>query len=145
MVERMKNSFVVRDTNHSVSWNSEANSNEMVGMGDGTSLSKSAFGGGTAMGHFTPAELGINMSAYPGMEEGRSPSVSERESAQIQSSSNPFEAPLQQDLQTGGVEFRTEEGRVERANDFVKENAYTILIGGLFLGAGWWLRGFFGK
>ena len=97
------------------------------------------------MSHFSPAELGINMSAYPGMEEGHSPSVSEQESALIQSSSNPFEAPLQQDLQTGGVEFRSEDGRIGKANDFVKENAYTILIGGLFLGAGWWLRGFFGR
>jgi len=145
MVERMSNSFVVRDTNHSVSWNSESNANEMVGLEDGTSLSKSAFGGGTAMSHFSPAELGINMSAYPGMDEKSATSVSEQESARIQSSSNPFEAPLQQDLQTSGVEFRSEDGRMEKANDFVKENAYKILMGGLFLGAGWWFRGFFGR
>jgi hypothetical protein len=145
MVERMSNSFVVRDTNHSVSWNSESNANEMVGLEDGTSLSKSAFGGGTAMSHFSPAELGINMSAYPGMEEKSATSVSEQESARIQSSSNPFEAPLQQDLQTSGVEFRSEDGRMEKANDFVKENSYKILMGGLFLSAGWWFRGFFGR
>ncbi len=145
MVERMSNSFVVRDTNHSVSWNSESNANEMVGLEDGTSLSKSAFGGGTAMSHFSPAELGINMSAYPGMDEKSATSVSEQESARIQSSSNPFEAPLQQDLQTSGVEFRSEDGRMEKANDFVKENSYKILMGGLFLSAGWWFRGFFGR
>ena len=145
MVERMSNSFVVRDTNHSVSWNSESNANEMVGLEDGTSLSKSAFGGGTAMSHFSPAELGINMSAYPGMEEKSATSVSEQESARIQSSSNPFEAPLQQDLQTSGVEFRGEDGRIEKANDFVKENSYKIRMGGLFLSAGWWFRGFFGR
>ena len=141
----MSNSFVVRDTNHSVSWNSESNANEMVGLEDGTSLSKSAFGGGTAMSHFSPAELGINMSAYPGMDEKSATSVSEQESARIQSSSNPFEAPLQQDLQTSGVEFRSEDGRMEKANDFVKENSYKILMGGLFLSAGWWFRGFFGR
>jgi len=140
MTERMTNSFVVRDTNHSVSWNSEAMSNEMVSVGDGTSLSKSAFGGGMQMSHPSPAELGINMSAYPGYEEGMAPSVSEKEAAQIQSSANPFDAPLQQDLQTGGVEFRAE-GR--NMNDFVKDNAYTILMGTLFVGAGWFLRGFF--
>jgi hypothetical protein len=148
MVERMKDTFVVRDTNQKVSWNTEAQSNMMIGNSDGTSLSTNAFGKGTAMTDLTPAQLGINMEAYPGYEKGQFPeSVSARESAEIQSSNNPFDAPLQQDLQTGGVEFRTEmeSSKVSRVNTFVKENSYAILVGGLFFVAGWWLKGFFGE
>jgi len=137
MVERMKNSFVTRDNNQSVSWNSESMANEMIGLGDGTTLSPIAFGKGTPMSEFTPAELGIDMSAYPG---GAPQSVSEREAAQIESSQNPFELPLQQDLQTGGVQFQAD-GSIGKANNFLKNNSYTILIGGLFFTAGWFLKG----
>jgi hypothetical protein len=109
----------------------------MVGLEDGTALSTTAFGKGTPMSHFTPAELGINMSAYPGAEEQ---SLSARQSAQIQSSQNPFEEPLQQDLQTGGVEFQAD-GKIGAANNFLKDNSYTLLLGGLFFTAGWFLKG----
>ena len=77
------------------------------------------------------------MSAYPGAEPQ---SVSEREAAQIQSSENPFELPLQQDLQTGGVEFQAE-GKISQANTFLRNNSYMILVGGLFFTAGWFLKG----
>ena len=131
MVERMKNAFVTRDNNQKVSWNSESMANEMIGLEDGTTLSTTAFGKGTPMSHFTPAELGINMSAYPGADT---------QSAQIQSSQNPFEEPLQQDIQTGGVQFQAD-GKIGTANNFLKDNSYTILLGGLFFTAGWFLKG----
>ena len=147
MTERMQNNFVVRDTNHKVSWSSPDGGNSMMTMDDGSYMEAAAFKDKTPMLDFTPAELGINMSAFPGHEE-MPENLSAKEAAQIESSQNPFDTPIQQDLATGGVQFGSEgtllkkaDGIREKAQAFVQDNAYSILMGGLLIFAGYWLRG----
>ena len=99
--------------------------------------------GKSPMMDLTPAELGINMSAYPGMDKYPTDS-SAQEAAQIESSDNPFEAPIQQDLTTGGVQFMgegTNTGFISKAQTFIESNSYSLLIGGLLIFSGYYLRG----
>ena len=113
------------------------------GMGDGTFMEAGAFKGKSPMMDLSPAELGINMSAYPGMDEFPT-DRSAQEAAHIESSNNPFEAPIQQDLTTGGVQFRSEGenvGFISKAQSFIETNSYSLLIGGLLIFSGYYLRG----
>ena len=145
----MKNSFVIKDDNQNVLWNADTlhSDTSLMGMGDGTFMEAGAFKGKSPMMDLSPAELGINMSAYPGMEgnEGSYPTDrSAQEAAQIESSNNPFEAPIQQDLTTGGVQFRSEGenvGFISKAQSFIETNSYSLLIGGLLIFSGYYLRG----
>ena len=145
MTERMKNSFVIKDDNQNVHWNANSVHGDagLMGMGDGTFMEEGAFKGKSPMMDLTPAELGINMSAYPGMDKV-STDRSAQEAAQIESSNNPFEAPMQQDLATGGVQFRgegTTSGFIAKSQSFIESNSYTLLIGGLLIFSGYYLRG----
>ena len=144
MTERMKNSFVVKDDNQNVHWNANSVHGDagLMGMGDGTFMEEGAFKGKSPMMDLTPAELGINMSAYPGMDKYPTDS-SAQEAAQIESSDNPFEAPIQQDLTTGGVQFMgegTNTGFISKAQTFIESNSYSLLIGGLLIFSGYNLR-----
>ncbi len=141
MTERMKNSFVIKDDNQNVHWNADTQHSDtgLMGMGDGTFMEAGAFKGKSPMMDLSPAELGINMSAYPGMDENRT-DRSAQEAAQIESSNNPFEAPMQQDLTTGGVQFRSE-GFISKTQSFIESNSYSLLIGGLLIFSGYYLRG----
>ena len=72
--------------------------------------------------------FGINMSAYPGMDEFPT-DRSAQEAAQIESSNNPFEAPIQQDLTTGGVQFRSEGenvGFISKTQSFIESNSNIV-------------------
>jgi len=145
MTERMKNSFVIKDDNQNVHWNADTlhSDTSLMGMGDGTYMEAGAFKGKSPMMDLSPAELGINMSAYPGMDEFPT-DRSAQEAAQIESSNNPFEAPIQQDLTTGGVQFRSEGenvGFISKTQSFIESNSYSLLIGGLLIFSGYYLRG----
>ena len=145
MTERMKNSFVTKDDNQIVHWNADTLHSDtgLMGMGDGTFMEAGAFKGKSPMMDLSPAELGINMSAYPGMDEFPT-DRSAQEAAHIESSNNPFEAPIQQDLTTGGVQFRSEGenvGFISKAQSFIETNSYSLLIGGLLIFSGYYLRG----
>lgn len=145
MTERMQNSFVIKDSNQQVHWNADnlVGDAGLMSMGDGTSMEAGAFNNTPPMTDFTPAQLGINMSAYPGMnnDEGQYPTdMSAQNAAQIESSNNPFETPVQQDLVTGGVQFGAE-GFINKTQSFIETNSYSLLIGGLLLFSGYYLRG----
>ena len=133
----MKDSFVVRDANQSVSWMDAQPYDDLMGMGDGTFMDEKAFKSKSPMLDYSPSELGINMDAYPGAFPDN---LSAKEAAQVESSANPFEFPVQQDLVTGGVEFSAE-GLKGKAQGFLQDNAYTILIGGFLMFVGYWIRG----
>jgi len=132
MTERMKNSFVIKDDNQNVHWNANSVNGDagLMGMGDGTFMDEGAFKGKSPMMDLSPAELGINMSAYPGMDENTTD----------RSAQEAAEAPMQQDLTTGGVQFRSE-GFISKTQSFIESNSYSLLIGGLLIFSGYYLRG----
>ncbi len=146
MTERMRDAFVVRDTNGSKEMIPSQRERPMA-MGDGTFMADNAFRESVPMMSYTPEELGINMSAYPTApqeetafeiamqdksQSGDMPSMTPMEEAIVQSSANPYLAVVQQDEQDGGVQFNS---------DWVKDNSYDILKGVILLGIGVW----FGK
>ena len=137
MTEKMKDSFVVRDDNQSVSWMDRQPHDNLMGMGDGTFMDAQAFKSKSPMLDYSPAELGINMEAYPG---ALPESLSAKEAAQVESSANPFEFVVQQDLITSGAQFSAE-GMRGTAQGFLQKNAYVILVGGFLMFIGYWIRG----
>jgi len=135
MTERMRDAYVVQDPNgykNLLPSQSEA----PMAMGDGTFMADNAFRESLPMMSYTPEELGINMSAYPvqPVEEIPSQSISPKQEAVIQASSNPYLTIIQQDEQDGGVQFRAEGDSI---TSWVDKNSTSLLIAGLLFGAGW--------
>jgi len=140
MTERMRDAFVVRDSNGTS--NLIPTQNERVmSMGDGTFMADNAFRESIPMMSYTPEELGINMDAYPKATEtamtiavqdkgqaGEMTSMTPEEEATLQKSNNPFLTVVQQDEYDGGVQFNSE--------NLLETHAYTILKFALIFGAG---------
>ena len=64
MTERMRDAFIVRDTNGIKNMIPSQRERPMA-MGDGTFMADNAFRESVPMMSYTPEELGINMDAYP--------------------------------------------------------------------------------
>ena len=145
MTERMKDSFVIRDTNGTKNMIPSQRERPMA-MGDGTFMADNAFRESVPMMSYTPEELGINMDAYPSApaqeqtafeiamqdnsQSGDKRSMTPIQEAVLQSSDNPYLAVVQQDEQDGGVQFNSE---------WVRDNSYDILKGVILLGLGVWI------
>jgi len=145
MTERMKDAFVVRDTNGTKNMIPSQRERPMA-MGDGTFMADNAFRESVPMMSYTPEELGINMAAYPtapaqeqtafeiamqdNSQSGDMKSMTPVQEAVLQSSDNPYLAVVQQDEQDGGVQFNSE---------WVRDNSYDILKGVILLGLGVWI------
>ena len=148
MTERMKDAFVVRDTNGTKNMIPSQRERPMA-MGDGTFMADNAFRESVPMMSYTPEELGINMAAYPtapaqeqaafeiamqdNSQSGDMKSMTPVQEAVLQSSNNPYLAVVQQDEQDGGVQFNAE-GSI---TSWVDKNSTALLIGILLFGAGW--------
>jgi hypothetical protein len=149
MTERMRDAYVVQDPNgykNLLPSQSEA----PMSMGDGTFMADNAFRESLPMMSYTPEELGINMAAYPMQTEtalsiasqdlsssGDMKSMTPKQEAIVQASSNPFLAVIQQDEQDGGVQFNAESS----ITSWVDKNSTALLIGVLLFGAGWYAKG----
>jgi len=145
MTERMRDAFVVRDTNGTKNMIPSQRERPMA-MGDGTFMADNAFRESVPMMSYTPEELGINMAAYPtapaqeqtafeiamqdNSQSGDMKSMTPVQEAVLQSSDNPYLAVVQQDEQDGGVQFNSE---------WVRDNSYDILKGVILLGLGVWI------
>lgn len=145
MTERMRDTFVVRDTNGQKNMIPSQKERPMA-MGDGTFMADNAFRESIPMMSYTPEELGINMDAYPtapaqeqtafeiamqdNSQSGDMKSMTPIQEAIVQSSNNPYLTVVQQDEQDGGVQFNS---------DWVKDNSFDILKGLLLLGIGAWI------
>jgi len=145
MTERMKDSFVIRDTNGTKNMIPSQRERPMA-MGDGTFMADNAFRESIPMMSYTPEELGINMAAYPtapaqeqtafeiamqdNSQSGDMKSMTPVQEAVLQSSDNPYLAVVQQDEQDGGVQFNSE---------WVRDNSFDILKGLILLGVGAWI------
>jgi hypothetical protein len=145
MTERMKDSFVIRDTNGTKNMIPSQRERPMA-MGDGTFMADNAFRESIPMMSYTPEELGINMAAYPSApaqeqtafeiamqdnsQSGDMKSMTPVQEAVLQSSNNPYLSVVQQDEVDGGVQFNS---------DWVKDNSFDILKGLILLGIGVWL------
>ena len=145
MTERMRDAFIVRDTNGHKNMIPSQRERPMA-MGDGTFMDDQAFRESVPMMSYTPEELGINMAAYPtapaqeqtafeiamqdNSQSGDMPSMTPMEEAIVQSSANPYLAVVQQDEQDGGVQFNS---------DWVKDNSFDILRGVILIGIGAWI------
>ena len=145
MTERMRDAFIVHDTNGYTDLIPSQKEKPMA-MGDGTFMSDNAFRESVPMMSYTPEELGINMDAWPKAEpqektafeiamqdnsqSGDMKSMTPIEEAVLQSSNNPYLAVVQQDEQDGGVQFNSE---------WVENNAFGILKTVLILGVGAWI------
>jgi len=145
MTERMRDTFVVRDTNGQKNMIPSQKERPMA-MGDGTFMADNAFRESIPMMSYTPEELGINMDAYPtapaqeqtafeiamqdNSQSGEMKTMTPIQEAIVQSSNNPYLTVVQQDEQDGGVQFNT---------DWVKDNSFDILKGLLLFGIGVWL------
>ena len=148
MTERMKDAFVVRDTNGTKNMIPSQRERPMA-MGDGTFMADNAFRESVPMMSYTPEELGINMAAYPtapaqeqtafeiamqdNSQSGDMKSMTPKQEAIVQSSNNPYLAVVQQDEQDGGVQFNAENS----ITSWVDKNSTVILVGILLFGAGW--------
>ena len=144
MTERMKDSFVIRDTNGTKNMIPSQRERPMA-MGDGTFMADNAFRESIPMMSYTPEELGINMAAYPtapqeetafeiamqdNSQSGDMKSMTPVQEAILQSSNNPYLSVVQQDEVDGGVQFNS---------DWVRDNSFDILKGLILLGFGAWL------
>ena len=145
MTERMKDSFVIRDTNGTKNMIPSQRERPMA-MGDGTFMADNAFRESVPMMSYTPEELGINMDAYPtapaqeqtafeiamqdNSQSGDMKSMTPVQEAVLQSSNNPYLGVVQQDEIDGGVQFNS---------DWVKDNSFDILKGLILLGVGAWI------
>ena len=145
MTERMKDAFVVRDTNGTKNMIPSQRERPMA-MGDGTFMADNAFRESIPMMSYTPEELGINMAAYPtapaqeqtafeiamqdNSQSGDMKSMTPVQEAVLQSSNNPYLTVVQQDEQDGGVQFNSE---------WVENNAFGILKTVVILGLGAWI------
>lgn len=145
MTERMKDSFVIRDTNGTKNMIPSQRERPMA-MGDGTFMADNAFRESVPMMSYTPEELGINMDAYPSApaqeqtafeiamqdnsQSGDMKSMTPVQEAVLQSSNNPYLGVVQQDEIDGGVQFNS---------DWVKDNSFDILKGLILLGVGAWI------
>ena len=145
MTERMRDAYVVRDTNGTKDMIPSQRERPMA-MGDGTFMADNAFRESVPMMSYTPEELGINMDAWPKAEKqeqtafeiamqdnsqsGDMKSMTPIEEAKVQSSNNPYLTVVQQDEQDGGVQFNS---------DWVEDNAFGILKVIAILGLGLWV------
>ncbi len=145
MTERMRDAFIVRDTNGIKNMIPSQRERPMA-MGDGTFMADNAFRESVPMMSYTPEELGINMDAYPtapaqeqtafeiamqdNSQSGDMKSMTPIQEAILQSSNNPYLAVVQQDEQDGGVQFNSE---------WVENNAFGILKTVVILGLGAWI------
>jgi hypothetical protein len=131
MTERMRDAFVVRDTNGHKNMIPSQRERPMS-MGDGTFMADNAFRESVPMMSYTPEELGINMNAYPmatdtalaiaatdNQQSGEMTSMTPSQEVTLQQSPNPFLAVVQEDEYSGGVQFN--------ADNWVENNSYTIL------------------
>ncbi len=131
MTERMRDAFVVRDTNGHKNMIPSQRERPMS-MGDGTFMADNAFRESVPMMSYTPEELGINMDAYPmqtdtamqiaiedNQQSGEMTSMTPSQEVTLQQSSNPFLRVVQEDEYSGGVQFN--------ADNWVENNSYTIL------------------
>tara|TARA_R110002020_G_scaffold29310_2_gene92598 strand:- start:1515 stop:1967 length:453 start_codon:yes stop_codon:yes gene_type:complete len=145
MTERMRDAFIVRDTNGIKNMIPSQRERPMA-MGDGTFMADNAFRESVPMMSYTPEELGINMAAYPtapaqeqtafeiamqdNSQSGDMKSMTPIQEAILQSSNNPYLTVVQQDEQDGGVQFNSE---------WVENNAFGILKTVVILGLGAWI------
>ena len=145
MTERMRDAFIVRDTNGIKNMIPSQRERPMA-MGDGTFMADNAFRESVPMMSYTPEELGINMDAYPtapaqeqtafeiamqdNSQSGDMKSMTPVQEAVLQSSNNPYLTVVQQDEQDGGVQFNSE---------WVENNAFGILKTVVILGLGAWI------
>ncbi len=110
-----------------------------MNMGDGTFMADNAFSESIPMLSYTPEELGINMDAAPtavaiaATDPLGYKSYTPSQEITIQDSSVPDLLTVQQDFYDGGVQFNAE------GTNWVKNNAYTLLIGLLVFSAGAWI------
>jgi len=143
MTERMRDAFVVRDTNGHKNMIPSQRERPMS-MGDGTFMADNAFRESVPMMSYTPEELGINMAAYPMQTEtalsiaaqdhqqsGEMTSMTPSQEVTLQQSSNPYLAVVQEDEYSGGVQFN--------ADNWVESNSYPILKTMVLIGIGYFL------
>ena len=141
MTERMRDAFVVRDTNGQKNMIPSQRERPMS-MGDGTFMADNAFRESVPMMSYTPEELGINMAAYPmatdtalaiaaqdKQQTGEMTSMTPSEEVTVQKSSNPFLRVVQEDEYSGGVQFNAE-------GNLLQHHAYDILKAILLVGVG---------
>jgi len=142
MTERMRDAFIVRDTNGSKEMIPSQRERTMS-MGDGTFMADNAFRESIPMMSYTPEELGINMAAYPSApkeetafeiamrdnsQSGDMPSMTPIEEVTLQQGTSPFLNVVKEDEYDGGVQFNSE--------NLIETHAYTILKVALIFGAG---------
>ena len=140
MTERMKDAFVVRDSNGRQDMIPSQRERPMS-MGDGTFMSDNAFRESVPMMSYTPEELGINMAAYPmatetamaiaaqdNQQSGEMTSMTPSQEVTLQGGTSPLLNVVKEDEYDGGVQFNSE---------FLKTNSYPILIGLAIFGAGY--------
>lgn len=145
MTERMRDAFIVRDSNGSKNLIPSQRERTMS-MGDGTFMDDNAFRESVPMMSYTPEELGINMAAYPSApkeetafeiamrdnsQSGDMPSMTPIEEVTLQQGRSPFLSVVQQDEYDGGVQFNAE--------NMLETHAYAILKSLLFVGVGVWI------
>jgi hypothetical protein len=149
MTERMRDAFVVRDTNGQKNMIPSQRERPM-NMGDGTFMADNAFRESVPMMSYTPEELGINMDAYPmatdtamaiavqdKQQSGEMSSMTPRQEVTLQQSSNPYLAVVQEDEYSGGVQFN--------ADNWVENNSYTILKYGVIAVGFYWLGSYMNR
>jgi|TARA_R110002074_G_scaffold168598_4_gene330035 hypothetical protein len=140
MTERMRDAFVVRDTNGRKDMIPSQRERPMS-MGDGTFMSDNAFRESVPMMSYTPEELGINMAAYPmatdtamsiasqdRQQSGEMTTMTPRQEVTLQEGTSPYLNVVKEDEYDGGVQFNSE---------FLKTNSYPILMTLVIFGAGW--------
>ena len=140
MTERMRDAFVVRDTNGQKSMIPSQRERPMS-MGDGTFMADNAFRESVPMMSYTPEELGINMDAYPmqtetamqvamndNQQSGEMSSMTPEQEVTLQQGTSPFLNVVKEDEYDGGVQFNSE--------NLIETHAYTILKVALIFGAG---------
>jgi len=140
MTERMRDAFVVRDTNGQKSMIPSQRERPMS-MGDGTFMADNAFRESIPMMSYTPEELGINMDAYPmqtetamqvamndNQQSGEMSSMTPEQEVTLQQGTSPFLNVVKEDEYDGGVQFNSE--------NLIETHAYTILKVALIFGAG---------
>jgi len=145
MTERMRDAFIVRDTNGSKEMIPSQRERTMS-MGDGTFMADNAFRESIPMMSYTPEELGINMAAYPSApkeetafeiamrdnsQSGDMPSMTPIEEVTLQQGTSPFLNVVKEDEYDGGVQFNSE--------NVIETHAYAILKSLLFVGVGVWI------
>jgi hypothetical protein len=144
MTERMRDAFVVRDSNGQTNLIPSQRERPMS-MGDGTFMADNAFRESVPMMSYTPEELGINMAAYPmatdtalaiaaqdKQQSGEMTSMTPMQEVELQEGKSPFLNVVKQDEYDGGVQFNAE-------SNLLEDHAYAILKSLLFVGIGVWI------